>query len=477
MDLFTRVAPIVLAIALGSGLAAGGGAQAAPGDLAGISAAVRGDVQLTSVVSREVRAVAGGEDVLFGDAVETADSSGMQLLLLDESVFTIGANAQLVIDSFVFDPSTGEGRLAADLVKGAFRFVSGGLSAQDPEQVDLRLPEGTIGVRGTIVSALVTPTGSFVMLDGPGRGNDAFERRGLVTVSAQGSSVELERPGFATFVPLGGAPQAPFLATPELRQRFAQALSARPAGTGQQDAGGGSGGPVDPVGESGVTTTAAFGSLSVEQQVEGVSTVAFSSEPDDPDGRGARSGTSIESEFSIDTSETEAELQLATEVTEMADEVFEPMDPETIARIDSLNSTAVDHFRGEGSFSLTVDDPDDGPTTSRGTSLLSLTIDFGNRMLGDAQSGLRLRADDFDRTVVIDNIRFDEGVDGFARFEQFNPDETDEIRDGSYMVISGREFVASELSGDFRLVFDTETTGRAIIVDAARQDGRSPGLQ
>ncbi|SMF14636.1 FecR family protein [Tistlia consotensis] len=289
---FTRVAPAIAALILAAGLPAGAGAlAAAPGDLAGVSAAVRGNVLLTSVLTKAAHAATSGEDVLFGDAVQTADSSGMQLLLLDESVFTIGANAKLVVDAFVYDPASGEGRLAADLLKGAFRFVSGGLSARDPKQVELRLPEATIGIRGTIVSALVTPEGSYVLLDGPGRGNDAFARRGAVLVTAHGATVELRRPGFATFVPNGGVPAEPFRASAELRQRFASALAAQPA---SRRAGLGLGELGDPVGASGVTTTEAFAALPTLRAAEAISEFAFDSAPDDPNGRGASSGMSTE---------------------------------------------------------------------------------------------------------------------------------------------------------------------------------------
>ncbi len=54
----------------------------------------------------------------------------MQILLLDETVFTLGSGARLTIDEFVFDPSTQSGSVTTQITKGAFRFLSGGKLAK-----------------------------------------------------------------------------------------------------------------------------------------------------------------------------------------------------------------------------------------------------------------------------------------------------------------------------------------------------------
>ncbi|SMF14619.1 FecR family protein [Tistlia consotensis] len=475
MTLFTRAAPI-LAIVLAAARPSTSGAMAAPGDLAGISAAVRGDVQLTSVLSSDVRRIGSGEDVLFGDALRTAPASGLQLLLLDQSVFTIGADAQLVVDSFVYDPASGSGELTAELLKGAFRFVSGGLSAKDPGQVQLSVPEATIGVRGTIVSALVTEAGSYVLLDGPGRGNDAFERRGVVTVSAGGRTVELSRPGFATFVARGAAPLEPFEAPPELRGRLSGALAVRPGAQTQraqaQPAGAAGG---DAVAESGVGTTQAFATLSTGRAVEAVAEVAATAEPDDPEGQDATASSTLAGDAATGVTDSAVAATLAQDVDPQLSDSLELTALETLERIDGLNSSAVDHFAGDGSFTLTQRNGQTLGSPLEGTSRLSLTIDFGNRTLGDANSGLRVTAGDFSKVVLIDHLSFDEAVGGFALWIQNNANDQEVVRDGSYILISGKKGVASEASAGLILESGGDA-GTAKIVDAPRLDGASPGL-
>lgn len=472
--------PVRFAAALAAGFLAtvattATGARAAPGDLAGVSAAVRGDVRLTSVLSEAVRPVASGEDVLFGDALATGERSGMQLLLLDQSVFTIGAEARLVVDSFVYDPASGVGELSAELLKGAFRFVSGGLSAKDPEQVRLRVPEATIGVRGTIVSALVADGGSYVLLDGPGRGNDAFARRGLVTVSAGGRTVELSRPGYATFVAAGAAPLEPFEAPAELRGRLAGALAVRPAPSEspaeagaeprQAEAAGEDSPAADPVASSGVgTTTRALATLATDQTVGALTVAAVSAEPDDPEGRGSLGGDDATSAAA-----------LTADVDRSLSETLDLVSLETLARIDGLNSSAIDHYAGDGSFKLTRQGGETLSEPLSGTARLSLTIDFGRRALGDANSGVRVTAGDFSKVMVIDHLGFDEALDGYAFWVQSDAKIDDLARDGSYIVITGKNGVASELSTGLILEHSGDA-GTAVVKDAPRLQGASPGL-
>lgn len=128
---------------------------------AGVTAAVRGAVNLDPVTGEVAHAARSGEDVFLGDAISSGDASGLQLMLLDETVFTVGENTDLTVDEFVYDPATGVGEMSASLAKGVFRFVAGKIAQGDAEDMTINLPTGTIGIRGT--------TGLVGMLEiGPG---------------------------------------------------------------------------------------------------------------------------------------------------------------------------------------------------------------------------------------------------------------------------------------------------------------------
>jgi len=180
---------------------------------AGVAAAVRGRVEIAMTVGAVGREIRSGEPIYLGNAVKSGPDSGLQILLLDQTTFTIGPNSELTIDQFVYDPSAGTGKVAASVAKGVFRFVTGKVAQQNPSDMTVRLPTGNIGIRGTIAIGAVDPGTNGqplkqeVVLIGPGRGREGSNRIGaLVLAGAAGSgSVTINQPGFGSQFGPGGA--------------------------------------------------------------------------------------------------------------------------------------------------------------------------------------------------------------------------------------------------------------------------------
>lgn len=84
------------------------------------------------------------DDVYMSELVETGDESALVIKFSDGSKLTLGENAKITIDTYVYDPSGGE--QVVTLTKGAFRFVSGAIPK---EKVSIKTPTVTIGIRGT----------------------------------------------------------------------------------------------------------------------------------------------------------------------------------------------------------------------------------------------------------------------------------------------------------------------------------------
>lgn len=207
---------------------------------AGIAAGVSGSVAVSEGDRESKQAVVSGMDMLLGDKLESADASRMQILLLDETVFTVGPNSQLVIDEFVYDPNTDTGKLTANFTRGVLRYVSGKVASANPTNVTIKTRTATIGVRGTALFAVddpeTTEDQTFVGLLGPGANNDGNLRAGGMTVSNEMGSTDVLRAGFGTFIRPGMAP-GPAIPTPP---RITQAMQARltgPVARGQNGGG------------------------------------------------------------------------------------------------------------------------------------------------------------------------------------------------------------------------------------------------
>ncbi len=91
-----------------------------------------------------------GQDVVFNERITTEAEGQTQILFVDESTLSVGPNANMVIDQFVYDPNTGTGKFVASLTRGVFRFVGGKLSKQE-NAVTMRTPTATIGIRGGVM--------------------------------------------------------------------------------------------------------------------------------------------------------------------------------------------------------------------------------------------------------------------------------------------------------------------------------------
>ena len=172
-------------------------ATAFAADQAGVSAAVRGEVTLARAQAVG-RAVVSGEGVFLQDKIRSGDRSGMQILLLDETTFTIGPESEIEVDEFVYDPTTGTGKLSARVAKGVFRFVSGKIAKEQPSNMNVALSSGNIGIRGTMVAGMVNSVtrASLVVLLGEGPDSVSGDPAGSIDVCNAGACTHVERPGF-----------------------------------------------------------------------------------------------------------------------------------------------------------------------------------------------------------------------------------------------------------------------------------------
>lgn len=182
---------------------------------AGVAAAVRGNVRLVSVAVATATAPAVGRDVTsgdpvyLGDTVEAGPNAGLQIMLMDETIFTIGPDSAIVIDRFIYDPDKGAGKVGAKVLRGVFRFVSGRVAANEPSDMEVKLPNGVIGIRGTSAAGFVRDGVSQVVLLGPGPENNVGEPGGRIIVSGGGGNVDISRPNFGTQLTGNAPPTAP----------------------------------------------------------------------------------------------------------------------------------------------------------------------------------------------------------------------------------------------------------------------------
>ena len=205
------------------------GTAGAASTVVGINAAIRNKVVTRAATDPAAHPAILRARIGLGDQVQTANASMLQILLLDRSNFTVGANARVTIDRFVYDPQRSASAVGASVARGAFRFISGRSIHNMPGQTAITTPVASIGVRGTIFEGAVGPdavkiaahegaaaggkidpeTATLIVLRGPG--STPTEPGGAIDVTAFGETIALDKPGLALFIPgPGQKPIGPF---------------------------------------------------------------------------------------------------------------------------------------------------------------------------------------------------------------------------------------------------------------------------
>jgi len=172
-----------------------------------------------------------GDKIYFGDSIIVKDKSNSQILLLDETVMSVGSNSEIKIDEFVYDPKTKDGKILSQIKNGSMKVLTGGVSEKNPANLEIKVPAGTIGTRGTEFQATVDATNSQskILLIGPGPDNSLGLRPGAVEVENNLGKVLLDKPFLFTQMNATTAPQAPIPVPQNELKQFQQRLETKVA--------------------------------------------------------------------------------------------------------------------------------------------------------------------------------------------------------------------------------------------------------
>jgi hypothetical protein len=100
-----------------------------------------------------------GSPIYQGDTIETSDSGAVNIVFIDETSMAVSENSRLSVDEYQFDPSTESGTTNLSVLRGVFVFTSGLIGRDDPDDVLIDTPVGSIGIRGTIIAGKINPGG------------------------------------------------------------------------------------------------------------------------------------------------------------------------------------------------------------------------------------------------------------------------------------------------------------------------------
>jgi len=135
-------------------------------------------------------------DIFSYDDVRTGNGR-IAIEFLDSSVVRLTEHSKIVIDDFVYDPDPNKSKLALNMASGTARFITGRLAGIKKENIFIRTPSATIGIRGTDFTTTVDELGrSLVILLPDAMGNASGE----ISVTTWSGTEILDKPFQATMV-------------------------------------------------------------------------------------------------------------------------------------------------------------------------------------------------------------------------------------------------------------------------------------
>ena len=138
-----------------------------------------------------------GIDLQVGELVTTGAEDRCHLLFLDGTALTVGPQARLALDKFVYDKDRKLGALSLSATQGTFRLVGGKISKAVP--ITVTTPSSTLTIRGGIMMFEVVPTmttATFLF---------GYE----MTVTSLGQTRSVTTPGWQVTSVAGRFPSAP----------------------------------------------------------------------------------------------------------------------------------------------------------------------------------------------------------------------------------------------------------------------------
>jgi len=187
---------IAVAVAVLSGFAVG---HAAAQEAIGAVSRIQGEASGTRGGPLALNA-----SVFLNETVTTGAAGRLEVTFKDNTRLTLGENAKLTLNRYVFNPAAGRGTIKFRVL-GAFRFLSGQVSKLASADVSVTTSVATVGIRGT------------EFWGGPidDQALGVFLVTGVVSVSNAAGEQILSRPGQGTNIATPGSAPGPVTFWPQ----------------------------------------------------------------------------------------------------------------------------------------------------------------------------------------------------------------------------------------------------------------------
>ncbi len=123
------------------------------------------------------------DQVVQDERIVSGPDGAAQIMFLDQTTLTVGPNAEVILDTFIYDPADDAGEMALTLTRGALRFIGGRISKRRDATVSVG--DATVALRGAVAHVEAGET----------QGSVTFFAGEYARVDLGGESLTISRPG------------------------------------------------------------------------------------------------------------------------------------------------------------------------------------------------------------------------------------------------------------------------------------------
>ena len=149
-----------------------------------------------------------GTEIQSMDAAVTTNGT-MRIDFIDDTRVDITQHSKLIIDEFVYDPANNIGSVSLKASLGTVRYASGQIAKRYQQNVKIRTPSATIGVRGTDFVMVVDEIGGSLITLLPSCDSSGACYTGEITVETDAGFVVMNQAFQATATTTSAQPPTP----------------------------------------------------------------------------------------------------------------------------------------------------------------------------------------------------------------------------------------------------------------------------
>ncbi|PIS03344.1 MAG: hypothetical protein COT85_00670 [Chlamydiae bacterium CG10_big_fil_rev_8_21_14_0_10_42_34] len=111
--------------------------------------------------NRKDRTLSKGSPIMTGEKIVVGADSRVQIKFTDDAVLNLIPNSEYEVQNYSYGSKRTANTYLGEIFKGGFRHLTGKIAKENPEAVTIKGPTVTIGIRGTLIQAVIARGGAM----------------------------------------------------------------------------------------------------------------------------------------------------------------------------------------------------------------------------------------------------------------------------------------------------------------------------